>query len=53
MEEVFDTELLSSLKLITYGTEKMDENTLKLISTKVSSDIRQTYGMSELGILKL
>jgi long-chain acyl-CoA synthetase len=53
IEEVFDTKLLSSLKLITYGTEKMDENTLKLISTKVDSDIRQTYGMSELGIFKV
>ena len=53
MEEIFDTNLLSSLKLITYGTEKMDENTLQIISSKVKSDIRQTYGMSELGIFKV
>lgn len=53
IEKVFDSELLKSLKLITYGTEKMDINTLKSISDKIDCDIRQTYGMSELGIFKV
>ena len=43
---------LSSLSLITYGTEVMPESTLKKLSS-VFPDIRlkQTYGMSEIGIL--
>jgi len=53
LEKIFDTNLLNSLKLITYGTEKMDISTLKSISEKVTCDIRQTYGMSELGIFKV
>ena len=53
IEKVFDTNLLDSLKLITYGTEKMDENTLSMIASKVDCDLRQTYGMSELGIFKV
>ena len=53
LEKIFDTNLLNSLKLITYGTEKMDLSTLKTISEKVTCDIRQTYGMSELGIFKV
>ena len=53
---LFDIDLnlirLKSLKIITYGAELMDENTLQQISIlfpKVS--LRQTYGMSEIGIL--
>jgi len=44
---------LSSLKLITYGTEVMPERTLALLSDAFP-DIRlqQTYGLSELGILR-
>lgn len=53
IENIFDTELLDSLKLITYGTEKMDETTLSIICKKLNCDIRQTYGMSELGIFKV
>tara|TARA_B110000503_G_scaffold33311_1_gene54140 strand:+ start:6766 stop:8061 length:1296 start_codon:yes stop_codon:yes gene_type:complete len=53
IEKVFDTNLLDSLKLITYGTEKMDENTLNIITSKLNCDVRQTYGMSELGIFKV
>jgi long-chain acyl-CoA synthetase len=44
---------LSSLQRITYGTEPMPESTLKRISQvfpKVT--IQQTYGLSELGILR-
>lgn len=43
-----------SLKLITYGTERMDENTLvELCRLLPKIDFRQTYGMSELGILRV
>lgn len=44
---------LSSLKLITYGTEVMPESTLKRL-TQIFPDVRflQTYGLSELGILR-
>lgn len=43
-----------SLKIITYGTERMDQNTLNEL-TKLLPDIdfRQTYGMSELGIIRV
>lgn len=44
---------LSSLKLITYGTEIMPESTLKRLN-EIFPNIRlqQTYGLSELGILR-
>lgn len=44
---------LSSLKLITYGTEVMPETTLKRIR-EIFPKVRlqQTYGLSELGILR-
>jgi len=44
---------LSSLKLITYGTEVMPESTLKRLH-RVLPEVRlqQTYGLSELGILR-
>ena len=44
---------LSSLKLITYGTEPMPEYTLKRVH-EIFPDVRllQTYGLSELGILR-
>ena len=44
---------LSSLKLITYGTEPMPERTLKRIhETLPNVRLLQTYGLSELGILR-
>lgn len=48
MYEIFD---LSSLKLITYGTEPMPSSTLKAMN-RVFKDIKfkQTYGLTELGI---
>jgi acyl-coenzyme A synthetase/AMP-(fatty) acid ligase len=44
---------LSSLKLITYGAEPMPESTLRNLR-KVLPDVelRQTYGMIELGVLR-
>lgn len=44
----------NSLKIISYGTERMDQHTLDKLSEKLPSvDFRQTYGMSELGILRI
>ena len=43
-----------SLKIITYGTERMDEDTLKRYSNQLPNiDFRQTYGMTELGIMRV
>lgn len=43
-----------SLRLVTYGTERMDENTLsRLCDLLPEVDFRQTYGMSEIGILRV
>jgi long-chain acyl-CoA synthetase len=43
-----------NLKIITYGTERMDEFTLlKLAEILPQVDFRQTFGMSELGILRV
>lgn len=44
---------LSSLELITYGTEPMPESTLGRLSEVFPSvRLQQTYGLSELGILR-
>lgn len=44
----------SSLKLITYGAERMDQITLEqLVDLCPNVDFRQTYGTSEIGILKI
>jgi acyl-CoA synthetase (AMP-forming)/AMP-acid ligase II len=43
-----------SLKLITYGTERMDQGTLdELCALLPGVDFRQTFGMSELGIVRV
>ena len=43
-----------SLKIITYGTERMDQPTLdELCNLLPSIDFRQTFGMSELGIVRV
>ncbi len=43
---------LSSLKLITYGTEPMPETTLKTLHKVLPNvNLKQTYGLSELGIM--
>lgn len=44
---------LSSLKLVTYGTEVMPEQTLARLSEAFPTvRLQQTYGLSELGILR-
>ena len=51
---IVNDEFPKSLKVITYGTETMDQLTLEEISKKLPwVDFRQTYGMSELGILRV
>ena len=43
-----------SIKIITYGTERLDQPTLNILCKKFPLiDFRQTYGMSELGILRV
>jgi Acyl-CoA synthetases (AMP-forming)/AMP-acid ligases II len=53
LSEVYDNYDISSLKLLTYGTETMPESTLKKFN-KLFPDIKllQTYGLSEVGILR-
>jgi acyl-CoA synthetase (AMP-forming)/AMP-acid ligase II len=42
------------LKVITYGTERMDQPTLNELCTLLPKvDFRQTFGMSELGIVRV
>ena len=44
---------VSSLKVITYGTEPMPESTLKRLHRALPDvKLQQTYGLSELGILR-
>jgi acyl-CoA synthetase (AMP-forming)/AMP-acid ligase II len=44
---------LSSIELITYGTEVMPETTLRKIkSVFPQAEFKQTYGLSELGVLR-
>ena len=52
LSKSFNNYNLSSLKLITYGTEPMDSQTLlKLNKSLPKIKLRQTYGMTEIGIL--
>lgn len=53
MSEAYRRHDLSSLRLITYGTEMMPESTLKRLNELFpGTKIQQTYGLSELGILR-
>tara|TARA_A100001388_G_C28773422_1_gene505445 strand:+ start:999 stop:2294 length:1296 start_codon:yes stop_codon:yes gene_type:complete len=46
--------LPKSLKIISYGTERLDQPTLNFLCKKFPLiDFRQTYGMSELGIFRV
>jgi len=43
-----------SIRIVTYGTERMDEATLEELAAILPDvDFRQTFGMSELGILRV
>lgn len=47
------TKIPKSLKIITYGTERMDQQTLSALCALLPEvDFRQTFGMSELGIVR-
>ncbi len=49
-----EKKISDSLKIISYGTERMDQPTLdRLCKQFPNIDFRQTYGMSELGILRI
>ncbi|RNA61089.1 long-chain fatty acid--CoA ligase [Chryseobacterium nematophagum] len=53
MTEDFDKYDLSSLKMITYGTERMPQHILDKLKIKIPSvKFLQTFGTSETGILK-
>lgn len=53
ISEAYKEHDLSSLKLITYGTEVMPEATLQRIHEILPEvTLKQTYGLSELGILR-
>lgn len=53
LSESYRTHDLSSLKLITYGTEVMPDSTLqRLHDTFPGVRLQQTYGLTELGILR-
>jgi len=44
---------LSSVKLITYGTEVMSDSTLQRVRESFpNAELKQTYGLSELGVLR-
>lgn len=54
MSGVIPDDVPSCLKLITYGTERMDQPTLdELCRLLPLVDFRQTFGMSELGIVRV
>ena len=51
---VFEEDCYPDLRVITYGTERMDQGTLDLLCSKLSRvDFRQTYGLSELGVFQV
>jgi acyl-CoA synthetase (AMP-forming)/AMP-acid ligase II len=53
MSEAYKRHDLSSLRLISYGTEPMPEHTLKRLHELLPDiALQQTYGLSELGILQ-
>lgn len=53
MGGLLDPASMPSLRLITYGTERMDQSTLDMVALALPEvDLRQTYGMSELGIMR-
>ena len=48
------SQIPKSLRIITYGTERMDQPTLdRLCELLPEIDFRQTFGMSELGIVRV
>ncbi|MEJ7759162.1 MAG: fatty acid--CoA ligase family protein [Gemmatimonadaceae bacterium] len=51
---VFESTAFPALRVVTYGTERMDQGTLdRLCELLPAVDFRQTYGLSELGVFKV
>lgn len=51
---IFDTMEFPHLRVVTYGTERMDQATLDRLCAKLPNvDFRQTYGLSELGVFQV
>jgi acyl-coenzyme A synthetase/AMP-(fatty) acid ligase len=51
---MLETRFPKTIKVVSYGTERMDEPTLGALCKLLPEvDFRQTYGMSELGILRV
>lgn len=51
---VFDEVAFPELRVVTYGTERMDQGTLDRLCEKLPAvDFRQTYGLSELGVFQV
>jgi long-chain acyl-CoA synthetase len=54
LEGVFDSTAFPKLRVVTYGTERMDRGTLDRLCAKLPGvDFRQTYGLSELGVFQV
>lgn len=54
MSGLVPTRIPKCLKVITYGTERMDQPTLDALCNLLPDiDFRQTFGMSELGIVRV
>lgn len=54
MSGLVPNDVPNTLRLITYGTERMDQPTLDRLCTALPDvDFRQTFGMSELGIVRV
>lgn len=53
LSKAYESHDLSSLKLVTYGTEPMQESTLERLGALFpETQFQQTYGLSEVGILR-
>ena len=51
---LFDEDCYPALRVITYGTERMDQSTLDRLCAQLPRvDFRQTYGLSELGVFQV
>lgn len=54
MSGLIPEQISPSLRIITYGTERMDQPTLDALCELLPNvDFRQTFGMSELGIVRV
>ena len=54
MSGLIPKKIPKTLRIITYGTERMDQPTLDALCTLLPEiDFRQTFGMSELGIVRV